>query len=170
MNAALAIVLFIVGIGIIVLEVLVPSFGLFTLMSIAALIGSVLLAFGESTPFGIGILVAAFVLVPTAIALGFRLLTTTRLGDNLLLRAPDDPAAIGEIYERNRQLIGRTGTAVTPLRPAGTADFDGERIPVVTEGELIDGSTVVEVVAVEGNRIVVRAVPASSSHSTPSVD
>jgi membrane-bound serine protease (ClpP class) len=47
---------------------------------------------------------------------------------------------------------------VTPLRPAGTADFDGERIPVVTEGDHVTAGRTVEVVAVEGNRIVVRPV------------
>jgi membrane-bound serine protease (ClpP class) len=44
------------------------------------------------------------------------------------------------------------------LRPSGTANINGQRVDVVTEGGLIERGTAVKVVAVEGSRIVVRAV------------
>lgn len=52
--------------------------------------------------------------------------------------------------------IGASGMSVTPLRPAGTATFDGERIDVVTEGGFIEAQTAVSVVKVEGGRVVVK--------------
>ena len=60
--------------------------------------------------------------------------------------------------ERLRHLVGTVGVARTPLRPAGVALFERARVDVVTEGERIDAGARVEVVAVEGNRVVVRAV------------
>ncbi len=51
--------------------------------------------------------------------------------------------------------LGQKGTAITVLRPAGSADFDGERLDVVSEGDFIVKGTVVIVTAVEGRRIVV---------------
>jgi membrane-bound serine protease (ClpP class) len=45
---------------------------------------------------------------------------------------------------------------VSPLRPAGIADFHGERVDVVSQGEYIAAGEPVEVVRVEGNRVVVR--------------
>ena len=42
------------------------------------------------------------------------------------------------------------------LRPAGFALIDGERVDVVSDGEPIEAGTAVEVVRVDGNRIVVR--------------
>lgn len=51
---------------------------------------------------------------------------------------------------------GKTGTSLTPLRPAGVAEIDGERLDVVTGGEYIPAGAVVEVVRVEGTRVVVR--------------
>lgn len=171
MTVVLAIGLLAVGIALIVVEVLIPSFGLFSLMSIACIGGSIAVGFAESTTLGLILVGVGIVGIPTAIAFGFRLLSTTKFGDRLLLRAPDTPEAVGAIYDANRRWIGRRGTAATPLRPAGTADIDGERIPVVTEGELLDAGTPVEVVVVEGNRIVVRPTTAAPAlPKTPHAD
>ena len=52
--------------------------------------------------------------------------------------------------------LGNHGIAVTLLRPSGTAEFDGIRLPVVSEGEFVPPGTPVQVVTVQGNRIVVR--------------
>ena len=53
--------------------------------------------------------------------------------------------------------LGQVGVAVTLLRPSGTAEFDGVRLPVVTEGEFAAQGTAVQVVAVQGSRVVVRS-------------
>ena len=52
--------------------------------------------------------------------------------------------------------LGRRGVAVSLLRPSGTAEFDGVRLPVVSDGEFVSPGTAVQVVTVQGNRIVVR--------------
>jgi membrane-bound serine protease (ClpP class) len=44
------------------------------------------------------------------------------------------------------------------LRPAGVALVNGRRVDVVTEGGLIAAGARVKVVAIEGNRVVVRRV------------
>ena len=62
----------------------------------------------------------------------------------------------GEIGTERPELLERTGTALTPLRPSGTAVIDGKRVDVVTEGQMIEPGTPVRVVAVEGLRVVVR--------------
>jgi membrane-bound serine protease (ClpP class) len=54
-----------------------------------------------------------------------------------------------------RTLLGKTGSALTDLRPAGTAVIEGERRDVVTDGEYIDEQEPIIVTAVEGSRIVV---------------
>ena len=63
----------------------------------------------------------------------------------------------GYVSNVNRvELLGKIGTALTPLRPAGIAYIDDERVDVVTEGSFIDQDSDVIVVKVEGSRIVVR--------------
>ena len=65
----------------------------------------------------------------------------------------------GYVSNTNRiELIGKIGEAITPLRPAGTIVVDNERIDVVSEGSYIDAGKKVEVVKVEGSRIVVREI------------
>ena len=55
-------------------------------------------------------------------------------------------------------LLGKTGKSLTPLRPAGTAFIENQRIDVVAESGLIDPENSICVVRVEGNRVVVRKV------------
>jgi membrane-bound serine protease (ClpP class) len=61
--------------------------------------------------------------------------------------------------DADRHWLGRSGTAVSPLRPAGIAEIDGVRIDVVSDGAFVDAGTPVEVTRVDGNRIVVRRRP-----------
>jgi membrane-bound serine protease (ClpP class) len=53
-------------------------------------------------------------------------------------------------------LLGLRGEAVSPLRPSGSAEIDGVRYNVVTDGSFIQPGTPFEVVQVQGSRIVVR--------------
>lgn len=154
----LAVLLFVLGLAFAFAEVLVPSFGLFTVLSIVSLAASVLLAFQAGSTAGILFVAATVVLIPVTLAAAFRLLRRSRLGRRLLLQAPDSPQGVAEIYAANRRFLGKMGRSVTPLRPSGTAEFDGERVPVVTEGEHVPAGRRLEVVAVEGNRIVVRTL------------
>jgi membrane-bound serine protease (ClpP class) len=66
--------------------------------------------------------------------------------------------AVGELGVDKPELLHQTGAALTQLRPSGTAKINGQRVDVVTEGGLIERGAKVKVVAVEGSRIVVRAI------------
>lgn len=65
---------------------------------------------------------------------------------------------IGNVSVERPELLDQTGVTLTALRPAGTANLNGKRVDVVTEGSFIDKGTPVRVVAVEGMRVVVRAM------------
>lgn len=66
--------------------------------------------------------------------------------------------AVGELGVDRPDLLHGTGTALTQLRPSGTANINGQRVDVVTEGGLIERGAKLKVVAVEGTRVVVRKV------------
>ncbi len=66
--------------------------------------------------------------------------------------------ASGEIATERRELLQQTGVAFTTLRPSGTALINNQRVDVVTEGPLLERGTPVKVIAVEGIRVVVRAI------------
>ncbi len=60
--------------------------------------------------------------------------------------------------EEDQRWLGKRGLAATDLRPAGIAHLNGTRVDVVSEGDFIDAGQPVEVVRVDGNRIVVRVI------------
>jgi hypothetical protein len=55
-------------------------------------------------------------------------------------------------------LLGAIGTAATPLRPAGKVQFGEQFIDVLAEGNYVETGTRVQVIEIEGNRIVVKEV------------
>jgi membrane-bound serine protease (ClpP class) len=65
---------------------------------------------------------------------------------------------VGDIGTEKPELLDQTGTALTNLRPSGTALINGRRIDVVTEGSMIERGTPIKVMAIEGMRVVVRAI------------
>lgn len=78
--------------------------------------------------------------------------------DSRLAKLVVSRKVVGDIGTEQPELVNQTGTAFTNLRPAGTALINGRRVDVVTEGQLIERGKSVKVVAVEGIRVVVRAV------------
>ncbi|HTD68500.1 MAG TPA: NfeD family protein [Candidatus Limnocylindria bacterium] len=72
-------------------------------------------------------------------------------------------STVGDIGTDRPELLNQSGTAFTPLRPSGTAIINGHRVDVVTEGGLIERNTPVVVVAIEGMRVVVRALSETSA-------
>lgn len=55
-------------------------------------------------------------------------------------------------------LVGSSGTAISDLRPAGTAKFSGKRVDVLTDGEYIEKNSEIRVLKVKGNRIFVEKI------------
>jgi membrane-bound serine protease (ClpP class) len=89
-----------------------------------------------------------------------RLLPRLPFGRRLIL-ATGMEADLGYVStpDSDRQWLGRTGTALSPMRPAGIAEIDGARVDVVSDGGFIDAGTPVKVTRVDGNRIVIRPLP-----------
>ena len=74
---------------------------------------------------------------------------------DLFLQERDD---LRTQQEDMKVLVGKSGTTTSVLRPAGIGDFDGVRLNVVTEGGFIEKDMPIEIVRVDGSRIVVRPV------------
>lgn len=76
-----------------------------------------------------------------------------------------DDVQVAREHEHRARYLGKTGVAVTPLRPTGVVEVDGERIEVVTEGEFIAAGSKIRVVAMDRRRYFARldALPEPSS-------
>jgi hypothetical protein len=170
----LALLLFILGLLLIGLEVFViPGFGFAGVSGIVLVIGSLgLVAYGhwpqssgdwlalgqQIVPFGLsllGALVCAFILA--------HYLPSIPYVNRLILQPQDETAegfeeAADPIHADLAALLGAIGVAATPLRPAGKAQFGDEFVDVVAEGSYVTPGTRVQVIEIEGNRVVVKEV------------
>jgi membrane-bound serine protease (ClpP class) len=184
----LEVMLFLLGIGCIALEVfVVPGFGVFgvsgAIMVLAALVlasqtffiptssadyreladhlstlggslvGCVVIAFGLSRFLPRMPLLNRMVLVPPG--------GTIQVTSGAPLLRPDFASAaegIHHILNPNASLMGETGNTVSILRPSGKAQFGDRMVDVVSEGPFIDPGRPIQVIEVNGNRVVVREV------------
>jgi membrane-bound serine protease (ClpP class) len=84
-----------------------------------------------------------------------------------LRRRLDPPPSRDEFTFRDDSLyplIGRSGRALTPLRPAGSVDFDGRRLDGLSEGEYIAEGTTVSGLRVRGRYLIVRPLHDPPQH------
>ena len=104
---------------------------------------------------GLYLAVTAGITVPLVLV-GLWLIPRTRIGQRIILQAAEQKESGFQAPSKSlEQLVGKRGTALTPLRPAGTALIEGRQVDVVTEGRFIERNTPIQVILVEGNRVVV---------------
>ncbi len=152
-----SIILVIIGIVLIVLEFFVPG-GIMGLLGVLSIITSLLLAAENIGQMIFSILIAILVTIIASVLLFRRFGYENGIFRRIIL-FDSTSSEKGYVSNVNRSdLIGLEGTTVTPLRPAGTAVFNDERIDVVTEGGFISSNKKVKIIKVEGSRIVVRAI------------
>lgn len=158
--------LVVLGVVLLGLELLViPGFGVAGIAGIIALVaglGLALVGAGATGAVVIGALGQVAISILLALGGGLlllRFLPSLPFGRRFVLDT-EMRAEAGYSSEpvADHRALGRTGTAISPLRPAGVAEVDGARLDVVSDGSFIEAGAPVEIIRVEGNRIVVRAL------------
>ncbi len=156
--------LFVVGLALIVLEVFViPGFGIAGILGLILMFGSVFYVFFMSTEdFNMALLwlsISAILTSTLAIVATIFLPKTSpfqRFTLGTVMSTDQGYHSAGD--EDFQSFLGKTGVALTPLRPAGTVRIDNKRLDVVTVGDFIAQNTPVKVFEVEGSKISVEAL------------
>ncbi len=169
----LAILLFILGLTLLAMEIFVlPGFGVCGICGVGLMLSGLGLVTLEKVPTNmsegvglalrmsyflfalIGAFVAAFVVA--------RFLPQVPGANRLLLAPPTEQPHGAELVLPGASealgLLGAIGTSTTPLRPAGVVRFGDKFVDVVSDGGFIAAGTRVQVIDVEGTRIVVKEV------------
>ncbi len=161
------IVLFVIGLLLLAAEIFViPGFGIAGISGLIAivislgvsLIGNIGFSFPSVDFVGSAVSTLAATMVMFVIllfSLG-RFLPKTQRFSQLVLSPVLSSDSGYTSADSNVDIIGRHGIASTSLRPAGAAEIDGNRIDVVTSGEYIEKGESIEVVDVQGARVLVR--------------
>ncbi len=161
------------GIALLVLELFViPGFGIAGVLGILALAAALVLSMlgtGDTPQFIMATaarVVFALLFALVASLLLLRYLPRLPFGRQFILRTGLEAAqGYASAPESDRRWLGKRGRASSPLHPAGIVEIEGERVDVVSDGELIDAGELIEVIRVDGNRIVVRrTTPTTSSN------
>ena len=151
----IAAICIIVGTILIIIEMFTPGF------AIPGISGLILLIFGivftaNSLIQGLLIFLLIMAILTVILILVIRSSSKGVLGKSPLIHKNAETSEEGYISTTDMQVfVGKAGKAMSPLRPAGTCDFDGVRLDVVTEGDFIDKGSDVSIIKVEGRRIVV---------------
>ena len=143
------------GLLLVLTEIIVPGMviGIIgTILIIAALV----LAFVKGgVVFGFGLLLGVLLAGGILFWLWVTYFPRTGMGKRMILQK--DGRDWHGYDKKYALLLGKPGVALSMLRPAGIATIEGNRVDVVTRGEMIDAGNPVEVIEIEGNRIVVAA-------------
>lgn len=147
---------FIIGLVLVFLEIFVLPGGIAGVLGAGMMFGSVFLVAPTMQDAIISIVISSLG-AGLIFWVGFRCLTKRDLWSKMVLK---DRQRNQEGYQASKadlsQFMDQEGLTITPLRPSGTADFGGRRVDVVTEGGFIPASVKVQVIMVEGTRVVVR--------------
>jgi membrane-bound serine protease (ClpP class) len=152
----LPVVLQLLGLGVIVVEIFVPSFGLLTVLAAGMLLYSLYLVFTTvSVNMGLVFIGVDIFVIPVVLVLAFKALGASSWSLHKRLSREDGVASQSPDLAA---WVGKEGVAVTNLRPSGTVMIGDTRLDAVTDGDYVSSGTPVKVTLVSGNRMVVEKI------------
>ncbi len=161
------ILLFVIGLGLILLEVFViPGFGVAGISGIILIIASLFLSMVGEDPF-LDMHAVSMAIIQLSVALLLSLVFIFLLAKYLpksnifkkFVLSEEERSIAGYTSRKDaKEFLGAKGVSLTTLRPAGTAEINGKRVDVVTDSEYIEKGKNIEVIEVDGMRIVVREI------------
>lgn len=150
--------LFAAGVLLLLGDVFLPSHGILSVSALGLLIWAIARTFQYGgTNAGLVSLVACTVFLPVFVYGAVRIWPNTPIGRRI---APPNPVVTA--YDSSiptaelEALLGRTGRAISQLRPVGICEFDGQRVSCVSEFGMIEAGASVLAVRLAGANLAVR--------------
>ncbi len=145
------ITLYIIGLCAITLELFIPG-AIVGICGAGCVIASIVFAYlYVSNLLGHILLGIGICFIPIFFITWYKLLTRT-------FAVKDTEEGFSSASDKLDELLSAEGVAITTLRPSGTANINGNKVDVVSEGEMISKNTKIKVIDIKGNRIVVKPV------------
>ena len=145
----LAVTLLVIGLVLLFAEILLPGMvlGALALLSIG---GSVAAAY-LNTEYG-----HLFLSLALASIIAFTFWFVLVFPNTRFAKTLTSQTSVGNLGIDHSTLLEQQGEAFTDLRPSGKANINEQRFDVVTEGVFLEKGDPLRVVAIEGQRIIVR--------------
>jgi membrane-bound serine protease (ClpP class) len=140
------------GVLLLSLEIFVPG-GILGAIGGLMIISTIFMSLFVFETYGVLIAFLIFIFAVAILVLWISIFPKTYLGKKFSL---SDTLETAKSNDDRKDLIGAEGVVLSELRPAGFARINGEKIDVVSSGDLIEEGKEVIVTNVEGFRIVVK--------------
>jgi len=151
------IIMFVLGVILMLVEAIMPGFGVFGIGGLLLTLVAIVLA-ASTAEAGIKMLGVALLMAGVFLFFALRFLSRRGILRRFILEDAENQES-GYVAPLDQQhLVEKEGEALTPIRPAGAAIIEGNRVDVVSEGDFIEKGATLTVVKVEGTRVVVREV------------
>ncbi len=147
--------LLVMGVFLILLELVVPGGILGGIGAVLILVG-IGVAFKQGLVLGASIAGGAIIFFVLAFWAWLKYLPKLPITNQMFMK--ETAGQWSGANEQNLQYLGKEGVTQTILRPSGFATIDGERVDVVTQGDMIEKGERIKVIEIEGNRIVVETI------------
>lgn len=151
-------ILSILGIAFLIGELFLPGFGVSGICGVLCLIAVSIIQFMTTTSTVAIVVTAVIGIVLIAMVIIFM----HSLKNGLLFRSPIvlkeriESEAGNPSGTASETLVGKTGVALTPLRPSGIALIDGNRYSVETQAMFVEKDSEITVLSVDGPKITVK--------------
>ncbi len=149
--------LFLFGIIFLLVEAFAPGFGIAGMGGLAAVFAAIVLAATSATT-GLYMFFISFFAACIAGYGAFKYFQRKGALKSIILSTTATREAGYSSSADYTPLLGKKGRAVTPMNPSGIVEIEGNKYDTVSDGDYIYPDSSVEVIKVEGNRIVVRSV------------
>lgn len=153
-----ALLFLIIGIALLLLELMIPSAGVLTVLALTSLLAWVITAYVYGGALvGTLALLATAILLPIVFTIALKVWPQTPIGRAVLIHKSvlEQMTAPAGADER-RALIGKVGQTVSPMRPSGAIEIAERVYNAMSEGMPIDTGQTVRVVDVLGKSLIVR--------------
>ncbi len=154
MNIALLIVLVVVGVALLLTELfLLPGFSIAGITSILCLVGSTVFAYLKLGALAGHItLVAAILLCVIAIWVFLKKRTLYKMA------LKTDITSKVDLLQSTHIKVGDTGICISRLAPIGKVRIGEIEIEAKSQDGFIDDATPIEIIALDGNKVIVRPI------------
>lgn len=137
------------------IEMVVPGFSVPGISGIVCLIAGVFLL-ADTVMEGFFITVIVLALLGILMAVMLYLLSKGKFRSPIILEE-EQKSTEGYLSSSDlKYLLGKKGVAMTDLRPTGVGQIDGINFDVISEGNYILAGEPVEIIKVEGSKLIVR--------------
>ena len=151
-----------------VLEMFLPSAGLFGVLALACLVTSIVFSFQINVFVGSLYTLVVCLLVPVFVWSALRLWPNTWIGRRILLEPSEDPALVPDTERQSlKQLVGKQGIAKSKMLLGGQIEIEGNRYNAVSDAEPIESGEPVSVLRIEGTCVIVRKMNLAKTSALP---